>query len=164
VTLSAGDQGLTYRPTEAQQRVKARFWARWGDVPGKEPTLAAAKQLTGSAALGEWWSKPGFKEWFLLTSVTEERLEYLLHLALSAAEDVLLNTDPKGQGARVQMVKVVAEMSGRLKKTGPAGDTQAAKQLAAVGQMDRNELIKLLQDSGLRVEQTVNLPSTTKDN
>ena len=159
--VTGADLAVSFRPTEAQSRVKARFWSRWDAASPHTPTLAAAKQLTQSAALESWWSKPGFKDWFLSTSVTQERVEHLLHLALSAAEDVLLSTDPKSQGARVAMVKTVAEMGGLLRRAAPVGlDAKTSKQLAAVESMGRDELLKLLQEHGLRVEQVVQVSPT----
>lgn len=165
ISLSTQDEALTYRPTEAQQRVKARFWSRWADVAGREPTLAVIKQLTGSAALEQWWGKPGFKDWFLNTSVTEERLAYLLHLALSSAEDILLNTSDKAQSARVQMVKIVAEMSGKLRSTGlPAAAVGGKeKKLDAISRMGKAELIKLLEEQGLKVEETLSIEHITQE-
>jgi hypothetical protein len=114
--------------------------------------------MTNSAALRAWWDKPGFQDWFLSATVVDERLDYLLHLALASAEDILLNTDPKAQSARVQMVKIVAEMAGRLKQG--AQDPKAAaaeKKKKAIEAMGQEELVKFLQDQGLSVQQVVTL-------
>jgi hypothetical protein len=129
-------------------RVKARAWANLGSQvqPGQDVTLAAAQQASNSAALANWWGRPGFKAWFTNTNVTAERLEWLLHLSLAAAEDVLLNTDPKAQGARVQMVKVVTEMlKGRAERA-------KADEGAGIEKMDKAELEALLQSQGIRLE------------
>lgn len=166
-SLSLSDVAAGIRPTEAQIRVKSRFWAEMAKNPLIQPqgvTLALAQQLTQSAALADWWKKPGFREWFLATSVTEERLDYLFHLALQTAEDVLLNTDPKAQSARVSMVKIVAEMVGKGKSAvaaGKEGGKTSAKQDAING-MSREELTTFLQDNGIKVEQVVSLNPTDK--
>jgi uncharacterized protein (DUF924 family) len=122
-------------------------------------TLATAQQLTQSAALADWWKKPGFREWFLSSQVTEERLDYLFHLALQSAEDILLNTDPKAQAARVSMVKIVAEMVGKGKSQAAeksATSGQSAKQ-TAINNMSREQLTAFLQENGIKVEQVVSI-------
>src|ERR1019366_2562449 len=103
VSVTEPDSGTSIRPTEAQVRIKAKFWRSWAEQPllnSQPPTLALIKSITGSAAIGTWWAKAGFQDWFLNTSVSDERIEYLMHLALSAAEDILLNDDPKAAGPR----------------------------------------------------------------
>lgn len=158
-----------FHPTEAQSRIRARFWARMADNPLLDPravTLSQAQQMTQSAALGTWWKKPGFQDWFLSSTVVDERLDYLLHLALASAEDVLLNTDPKAQSARVQMVKIVAEMAGKL-KGGTSGSSAASinasdKKKKAIEAMGKEELVQFLQDQGLSVQQVVTLESNLK--
>jgi uncharacterized protein (DUF924 family) len=130
-------------------------------VDARSITLAAAQQLTQSAALATWWQKPGFKDWFLSSTVVDERLDYLLHLALASAEDILMNTDPKAQSARVQMVKIVAEMAGKLKGGGAsagAGSANATdKKKKAIEAMGKEELVQFLQDQGLSVQQVVTI-------
>lgn len=156
-----------FQPTEAQARIRARFWARMADSPLLDPrsiTLSQAQQMTQSAALATWWKKPGFQDWFLSSTVVDERLDYLLHLALASAEDVLLNTDPKAQSARVQMVKIVAEMAGKLKgsgaSTGAGSGNAADKKKKAIEAMGKEELVQFLQDQGLSVQQVVTIESS----
>jgi hypothetical protein len=155
---------VVFHPTEAQSRVRAKFWSRMADNPlvdAKSITLAAAQQMTNSAALATWWQKPNFKDWFLSATVVDERLDYLLHLALASAEDILLNTDPKAQSARVQMVKIVAEMAGKLKGGGAGAGAASAnaneKKKKAIEAMGKDELVQFLQDQGLSVQQVVTL-------
>lgn len=155
---------VVFHPTEAQARVRAKFWSRMADNPlvdARSITLAAAQQLTQSAALATWWQKPGFKDWFLSSTVVDERLDYLLHLALASAEDILMNTDPKAQSARVQMVKIVAEMAGKLKGggagSGAASQNATEKKKKAIEAMGKDELVQFLQDQGLSVQQVVTL-------
>jgi len=156
-----------FHPTEAQARIRARFWARMADNPlvdARSITLAQAQQMTQSAALATWWRKTGFQEWFLSSTVVDERLDYLLHLALASAEDVLLNTDPKAQSARVQMVKIVAEMAGKLKGGTASSPNQNAndKKKKAIEAMGKEELVQFLQDQGLSVQQVVTIESNSK--
>jgi hypothetical protein len=162
VSQTNTDLSTVFRPTEAQSRVRAKFWARMADNPLLDPrlvTLSQAQQMTNSAALANWWGKPGFKDWFLSSTVVDERLDYLLHLALASAEDILLNTDPKAQSARVQMVKIVAEMAGRLKGAGagPSSVNAADKKKKAIEAMGKEELVQFLQEQGLSVQQVVTI-------
>lgn len=153
-------QDSVFRPTEAQSRIRAKFWARMADNPLLDPrhiSLAQAQQMTQSAALATWWKRPGFQDWFLSATVVDERLDYLLHLALASAEDILMNTDPKAQSARVQMVKIVAEMAGKLKGGMDQKQVAADKKKRAIEAMGQEELVKFLQDQGLSVQQVVTL-------
>jgi hypothetical protein len=128
---------------------------------GATPGLALAQQMTQSASLKGWWAQGGFKEWFLNERALDEQVDWLMHLALRAAEDVLKNEDPKSAGARVAMVKTIAEMAGRLaKSSGGAGGDKKAK---AIGAMSKDEITKLLGDQGIRVEQVVTLPVDGKE-
>lgn len=166
-TGGAGSAEVPFHPTEAQSRIRAKFWARVADNPlldVQSISLAQAQQLTQSAALATWWNKSGFREWFLSATVVDERLDYLLHLALASAEDILLNTDPKAQSARVQMVKIVAEMAGRLKGAGPSSSAGAAsatdKKKKAIEALGKEDLVKFLQDQGVSVQQVVTIDQT----
>lgn len=165
---SGADLAAEFQPTQAMHRVKTRFWSKWaaGAPVGSEPTLALAQKLTQSAALATWWKRAGFVEWFLNTEVTDERLAHLLHLSLSAAEEILLNTDPRAQSARVAMIKAVAEMSGKLKAGSQtlADPKKAAeqKQLEAVAGMTREQAIEVLKKGGMQVTHTVDVSPTTK--
>ena len=154
-SLVSVDPVADFRPTEAMVRVKARTWANLGDSAAAGLTLAAAQQASGSAALANWWGRPGFKAWFSNTSVTSERLEWLLHLSLAAAEDVLLNTDPKAQGARVQMVKVVADLLGKRAKAPEQADGKGG-----IETMNKAELEALLAAQGIRLERVANVAAS----
>jgi len=164
---AAGTDAPAWSPTEAQVRVKARFWRAWADQPllsaKGAPTLATIQAVTGSAALKGWWAKEGFQEWFLNSRVGDDRIEYLMHLALSAAEDILLNDDPKAQGARVQMIKTVAELAGRTGARQAAATEKGAAgaRQAAIGSMSKDELVQLLEAGGIKVERVVSVDVPT---
>lgn len=110
--------GAMFSPTADQRKVKARFWTLMQSAPfGTRPDKMGPEEIvrkTRTPALSNWWKTPGFKEWFLNNTEHQERLEYLFDLALSAAEDILRNDDPKAQSARVNMVKTVAELARKM--------------------------------------------------
>lgn len=174
----AGDSGAgpsgAFRPSEAQSRVKSRFWSRWaGGSAGlqlltsssdpEKVTLAAAQSVTGSSALAAWWVRPGFKDWFLNTQATEEKVDHLLFLALSAAEEILTNPDPRAQSARVSMIKTVAEMAGRLGATARAAASAAPsaqdRKIQAIEKMNPAELKEFLKAAGVDIQTVLTLPA-----
>lgn len=154
VSLSDADLARSFRPTEAQVRAKAKYLSAVLQNPlegaSLEP-LARAKKLTRSAALAGWWQRPGFKDWFLSGDTVGEQLQWLEHLALEAIQDLLLNTDPKAQGARLSAAKLVAEMTGRLSKAPQASAED--KKRKAIDSMSREQLTELLESQGIRIEQ-----------
>lgn len=150
------EQEVLFRPTEHQLKMKARFWHRWSptfaETDPSKVTLARAVAITGSETMRRWWIQPGFRGWFLNAQVHQEKLSYLLHLSLAAMEDMLLNVDPKAQGARMAAVKMVMDLSEKLAgiSTGPKD-----KQTEALQAMSREELEKLIISStGLKLQKT----------
>lgn len=154
VSLSDSDLASSFKPTEAQVRAKAKYLSAMLQNPlaaGEGDALTRAKRVTKSAALAGWWKRPGFREWFLNESAVEERLEWLQELSLSAIESILLNEDPRAQGARLSAAKLVAEMTGRAgKQPQPTADDKRRK---AVDSMNKDELKQLLESQGIRIEQ-----------
>lgn len=151
-SVSNADLADSFRPDERMTRCRAKYWARMADRPlagGTAPTLALAQQITQSASLAGWWRRPGFAEWFANERSSAEQIDWLFSLALNAAEDILKNEDPKAQGARVAMVKTVAELAGRLR---PQGASPEDKKRKAIEAMSAEELKKLLSASGVRYE------------
>jgi len=111
--LAESRQDLVFLPSPAHRRAKSKFWARYSGL-GATPGKAEVAALTGESGINRWWGLAGFKEWFLNQDETRERLEYLYQVALDAAEQILL--DPEANpSARVNMVKVVAQLAGKDK-------------------------------------------------
>lgn len=147
--ISVAAHELIFIPTPSQRQVKARLVVRLADNPMIELsaiTLAEAQQLTGSSQLKDWWGKPGFREWFLDQNEYRQRLEYLFSLALDAAEEILLSTDIKVQGARVAMIKLLAELSNKTPKDAPVKYKDEA-----IGKMSQAELEAFLEKSGIAI-------------
>jgi hypothetical protein len=110
--------GASFSPSADQRKIKARFWTLMQSAPfGTRPEKMGPEEIirkVRAPALANWWKVPGFKDWFLNHTEHQERLEYLFDLALNAAEDILCNTDPKAQSARVNMVKTIAELARKM--------------------------------------------------
>jgi hypothetical protein len=148
--LSSVAADVIFHPTEAQRKLKATLLAKLTDNPLSDLaslTLAEVQQLTGSASVQKWWSVPGFTDWLLDRDENRAKLEYLFSLALEAAEQILMNTDPKAQGSRVAMIKTLAELAGKM----PSKQAPVAKanEIQAVQSMDRAQLVEFLAARGL---------------
>lgn len=149
--LQAVVSEVIFHPTEAQRKLKATLLAKLVDNPLTELSalsLAEVQEITGSAIVQKWWSVPGFPEWLLDKNENRAKLEYLFSLALEAAEQVLMNTDPKAQSSRVAMIKTLAELAGKMPKA-QAVPKQGANTIEAIGSMDRTQLIEFLAARGL---------------
>lgn len=109
---------LTFHPTDEHRRAKARFWTKMQSAPfGSRPETMGpdeCSRVVGIPALRNWWQKAGFKDWFLNNTEHTEKLEYLYDLALNAVEDILRNTDPKAQNARINAIKAVSELARKM--------------------------------------------------
>jgi hypothetical protein len=147
--ISTGASELIFIPTPSQRQVKARLITKMADNPLidlSSITLAEAQQLTGSSQLKDWWGRPGFKEWFLDQNEYRQRLEYLFSLALDAAEEILLSTDVKVQGARVAMIKLLADLANKTPK-----EAAAKYKDESIAKMDRAELEAFLEKNGIAI-------------
>ena len=107
---------VLYAPSPSQQKAKARFFNRFESSPFlslDSITAVQAMEITGIRSIKDWWSKPGFKDWFLNRNEAGEKLEYLFSLALDTAEQIL--RDPEAQtNAKVQMIKIAAELADKM--------------------------------------------------
>lgn len=118
----AEESGALFSPTKSQRALKARFWtiisgSISGINPHKMTTMEIAKTVRDNRVMN-WWPTPGFKDWFMNNTEHVERLEYLFDLALTAAEEVLLNPDPKASNAKVNMVKIISELAKKMPTKG----------------------------------------------
>lgn len=113
-TLSSMTEDLLFIPNPRHRQVKAKFWSRYDSLmlSSDKITSTAAVSITDEPSIMRWWSLPGFKDWFLNQDEARERLEYLYMLALDTAEQVLANPE-SNDNAKVQMVKVIAQLAGK---------------------------------------------------
>jgi len=142
---------VIFHPTETQRRLKATLLAKLENNPLTDLaslSLAEVQEITGSAVVQKWWSVPGFSDWLLDKNENRAKLEYLFSLALEAAEQIILNTDPKAQGSRVAMIKVLSELAGKMPKA-PVKAPQEARTVNAIASMDRTQLMEFLATRGL---------------
>lgn len=97
-------EDLTFVPTPHMMKVKAIFFANWHGM--HEPSQADVIQVTGVTTVKNWWSNPGFKDWFFNRENIYAQLSYLKDLALKTAEDLLRDPDANSS-AKVNMIKTI---------------------------------------------------------
>jgi hypothetical protein len=154
---SLADQVL-YSPTNEDRKLKAAFLALVDGNPLIDPSnlpMLEVERILHRKLPNK--DSPGYAAWFLNKDENRQRLEYLFQLALGAAEDIILNTDPKAQGARVNMVKVVSELASKFPRqaTGmAAGPSNGGNIVTAIASMDKLQLKALLEKGGQSFEIT----------
>lgn len=147
VSISNDDVG--FLPSPYQQELKARFWARAELGPLRDPktiVLEDVKRVVDDPVISRYWKLPGFQSWFVNENEAVEKIDYLTMLGLQALEAVLL--DQKAQAsAKVNAVKLLAEMKGLLQR----GGNQQPKQVGSpVSQMGPDELKAFLEKNGVK--------------
>lgn len=135
-------QDLTFLPGPEQRKVKSAFWTIQADspmVPGSV-SLDSALIITSDNRLRKWWTIPGFSDWFANKEEFRQRIEYLAHLALDTAEDILL--DPKANAnARVSMAKLVIEAANRMPQK-YSKEIYLDEKIGTMGKRELEEYIK----------------------
>lgn len=140
-----------YDPTNDDRRLKGVFLTLANGNPLLDPatlTLQDAERLLGKRLLNR--EKPGFAAWFLNRDEGRQRLEYLFALALNAAEDILMNVDPKAQGARVSMVRTISELAGKMPSKLAAPELDIKQAVKQIGTMDKVQLQAFIEKNGQR--------------
>lgn len=141
---------VLFTPSPRQRQVKARFWVRF--IPGPVATLdnlslSHVMQIAGTKSLKEWWSEPGFVEWFFNREEGREKLEYLFMRALDTAEDIL--NDPGAQAsAKVNMIKVIGELANKF----PSKHQERFSD-EDINKMDEKQLKNYLEKRGVTVKE-----------
>lgn len=143
---------VVYTPSPDDRKLKAEFWVKAREIIGFSPanglTLSDACRLVSEPKrLMTAWKKQGFKEWFANGDEQRQRLEYAFEIGVEALlNDVILNPDPKTASAKVNAVKLLAELARKFPRQHPnGGDTKQ------FGDLSKQELEEILGNSGVRV-------------
>lgn len=144
---------LIYTPTTAERKLKAKFWSKAAENPlvsigeGQSVTLEQVKRMAGGGAkLDKAWTNPAFRNWFLDIEDGKAKLEYLFDLGLDAIESILLSDDPKTSAAKVNALKLLADMTGKIKRADTGNGLQKA-----IASADKASLEALFESAGLSV-------------
>lgn len=165
--LKEGAETLIYVPTSAERKLKAKFWAKAAENPlvqisGNHVTLALVKQYSGGgSSLETSWKKAGFQSWFMNPDEGRAKLEYLFDLGLDSMEELLLSPDPKTSSAKVNALKLIAELTGRYIK-GRQGQTGGLGE--AIASADKASLEALFESAGLKIAVTASKGDQTPNN
>jgi hypothetical protein len=153
---------VLFVPTDAMKRAKSKLRIALTDslMEPSSLTPARAAELTENSSIIQWNKQPGFFQWLTDAGEQRTRIEYLFELALDAAEQLLKNTDPKAQGARLNAIKVVGELASKFPRQKDEAGSQ--KQLE---QMDRKQLEQFLQAQGVVLEKrlVIDAPTPNKE-
>jgi hypothetical protein len=152
---------FSFVPTDAQKRAKAKLRIALTDSlmePGQLTPQRAADLIDNTSIL-TWNKQSGFFQWLTDTGEQRTRIEYLFELALDAAEQLLRNTDPKAQGARLNAIKVVSELASKFPR-----QKDAAEDTKQLEQMDRKQLEQFLQSQGVVLERRLIIDAPTNTN
>ncbi len=133
-----------FSPTREMQQAKANYWSFFltGDVSvSPRDTLESAQRYGRDSRIKEWWSKPGFRQWFSNKDEFRQRAEFLANNSLMHLEYIL--NDEKSKGSeKVAAIKLIMELSGKLKKADSAEQFADAK----IAQMGREELEEFIRN------------------
>ena len=146
-------EDILFQPNRTQEMNKARLWTRLSQNPlliPEELSMTQVSEILGSRALEPHWNKPGFRDWLMNRTEHRERIEFLFSRALDAAEGSLLSDDPKTANAKVNVLKILAELAAKY-------PTAATAQKDVVADMSKEQLEEFLSKNGVRIEKPTNL-------
>lgn len=135
-------QDLTFLPSPEQRKVKSAYWTIRSDsaLRPDQITLQDALAMTGEGRLKRWWAVLGFSDWFANQEEFRQRIEYLAHLALDTAEEILIDKKANAN-ARVSMAKLVIEASNRMPQK-YSKEIYLDEKVAAMGKKELEEYIR----------------------
>ena len=110
-----------YTPSNVEVRMKSAFWAKWtnhpsyvsGDIPAN---LAMIVNVLGNSTIEKYWSKEGFRDWFLNSDEYIQRVEYLATRALDVVEGVLAGGEGIKASDQLKAASMMMEAAGKLNK------------------------------------------------
>jgi hypothetical protein len=147
-----------FNPNSELRQLKARFLTITADNPLIDLNTISkndVKRLVKNTKLIDmYWDSPGFLDWFFHRDENRVRIEQLFSLALDSIEQVLLSSDVKTTNAKVNALKVLAELANKFPRESDKKDPLAG--------MSKEDLQNFLEKSGIvRVEKQIVLETTS---
>lgn len=150
---------VEYRPTDEMRKVKCAL------IIAAQETLVDLKDVTQDdiprlldARRAELvlsrWDDESYRAWLLDGHESKTRIEYLFAKSLDAAEDILASTDPKIANARMQVIKVIAELGSKIKPRNAKEDKDDAL-TKFISSMDSGQLAGFLEKNGSTIKVAV---------
>lgn len=134
---------LVFEPTRDQSLARANFWAVQAQqaTPVPQPLeLATALSLGAYRGIEDWWTIPGFPEWFSNQDEFRQKLEFLSITSLDVLEKIR-DSAHTAPAVKVNVIKLIMELSKKLNT--PDGDTKYLDQ--KIAEMDRKQLEQFIQ-------------------
>lgn len=110
---------LGFEPTDEQRKAKARLHAVVRDsgiYDVNKLTPAQMADLAGTPDVKKWLLLPGFKTWIVNGSEYLAKAEVLFHKVLDSMIHIAASDDPKSFAAKVNSLKLLADMLGYTNK------------------------------------------------
>lgn len=119
--ISSAISSKIYTPSNVEVRMKTSFWAKWtnhpsyvsGDIPA---SVSMIVNVLGNSTIEKYWSKEGFREWFLNSDEYIQRVEYLANRALDVVEGVLAGGEGIKASDQLKAASMMMEAAGKLNK------------------------------------------------
>lgn len=106
---------VMFQPSHEQRQLKSKFWIDFKSNPiadDRDVTPALVEEVLGRDIRG-WLSQPQFWPWFSTRDSTKQFLEVAAEKAAEMAIMLLDPSTPLQDNARVQLIKIVLDFSGR---------------------------------------------------
>ena len=136
---------ISFEPSTGHRQVKAALWVVLSENPlFADPDALSAEEvarLTNNKKVLTWWNLPGFREWLLNKNELKTKIDTLFHAVLDSCLFIAASDDTKSFSAKVNLLKVLADLQGLTKKT------EAPKSLDLP---DDPEELKLIIERGAR--------------
>lgn len=137
---------VEFTPNQDHRRAKSNLWtavAEQGISLPPDPPMQLVAQYAGDRRLQQWWDIPGFQDWFLNRQEFRQRVDALSQLALDEMERILTSTDPKTATAKVAVIRMALEASGKLAEASRSRDSDTAdEKIAKMSQKELEEFIR----------------------
>lgn len=131
-----------FRPDEAQKRAKSNFWSFFldsGSLPPDPIELAVALQYGANRAISEWWSLPGFQDWFTNRDEFRQKAEFTAGIALDELKEII--QDKKANiNARVAAIKIAFQIANKTQEK--AKETYVDEIIGEMNSKQLEEFIK----------------------
>lgn len=148
-----------FTPTTAQRQAKGAYWSHFFSTGDSAPEVidpAVAARYSGYNEILEWWSLPGFTEWFSNGEEFRQRVEYTANLALDVLQAVLSDIQAR-PGERLQAAKMALEVASKFPRASASTERYTDQRIAEMGRKELEEFI----NSKLRILPTVDTPPAT---
>lgn len=161
--LSSVARDLTVfgNPLPEHRKAKATFWSYFmgNELPAPEAVdLALARRHCGDSRITNWWTYPGFEDWFCNSEEFKQRIEFLAHLALDNIEDILRDKQANST-AKINAVKLVMEIGNKL----PGKQQQDKYADEKIAEMNKDQLEEFIRKNLRRLPATQGLTDTSNN-